>query len=393
MLRARRHTAVILVAFAVEGTVLAQGYGGSYSQIYGEPVDVSVKDLAFGVVPLIGRAVRTRGYVELDLNPNSQRQYLLQDEGFHILIVPRPEIASAFDFDGASLLGKRVEIVGLFETNTGAQLSMAEPTGRIEFWSWTVVEVDRKKLDRARTITLETLVTRPDRFVGQDVRFVGEFRGCNLYGDLPRRSLRLPSDWVVRDESHAVWITGRKPEGKGWSLSTRRKRDTGKWLVIVGRTNVEDGIVYVRASSVALTAKPSRRASPNAAAIPVDRPRMPPVIVFSLPLDGDTNVAPATRIAVQFSKDMDPRSFFGRILMRYAGPRRLGDVPFDYIQLEYDDGHRALRIDPGDALKSGREVELLLLPGIRDRDGLDLAPRAGHRFDDAVDIIRYVVGS
>jgi hypothetical protein len=390
MMCLRAYAAAILALLTLEGEIRAQGYGDLYTGIYGEPIDVSVKDIVFGIVP-VGRAVRTKGYVELDLERD--RRYLLQDEGYRIPIVPRPEAASAFDWDGRYLLGKRVALVGLFERNPEAQSTLLASAGRLEFWRWTVLDVKRKKHDKTPTISLETLATRPDRFDGQTVRFVGEYRGRNLYGDLPMRSLRHPSDWVVRDESFAVWITGKRPEGKGWSLSTRRKRDTGKWLVVVGQIDVVDGIVYVRASSVALTSKPSRRTALRADAAPEERPSVPPVVVFSLPLDGETAVNSSTKIAVQFSKDMDPDSFSGRILIRYAGPRRLGDLPFEYFRLEYDEGRRALRIDPGDEFQAGREVELLLLPGIRDREGLELMPRAGHRFKDAVDIIRYVVGS
>ncbi|MBN2369101.1 MAG: Ig-like domain-containing protein [Vicinamibacteria bacterium] len=398
MMRLRHYASVVLVVLVVlaaDGNARAQDFGDLYSQIYGEPIDVSVKDLAFGVVPFTGRAVRTKGYVEIDLDSSgdSARRYLLQDEGFRITIVPRPEAASAFSFDGISLLGKRVAIVGLFETNTGTQSAMFTNTGQLEFWRWTVLDVEKRKLEKAQTVSLEALVAHPDKYSGRVVRLTGEFRGRNLYGDLPSRSFRHPSDWVVRDASHSVWITGKKPEGKGWSLNAQRKRDTGKWLIIVGRSGVHDGIAYVRASSVSLTSAPRRRQPErNAIAAPDERPRRPPVVVFSLPLDGERDVTPTTSIAVQFSKDMDPHSFSGRILVRYAGPRRIGDMPFDYVRLEYDQGRRALRIDPGDALQSGREVELLLLPGIRDREGLELIPRAGRRFDNAVDVIRYIVG-
>ena len=121
------------------------------------------------------------------------------------------------------------------------------------------------------------------------------------------------------------------------------------------------------------------------------------MVVFALPLDGDREVAPDSRFVVQFSKDMDESTFEGRVQLRYIGPILPGDRPFDAVKLTYDGGRRALTVDPGDVLKPGRRIELLLLPGIADIDGLTLLPRpdhvAGFGAVEAVDILRYLVAS
>ena len=44
--------------------------------------------------------------------------------------------------------------------------------------------------------------------------------------------------------------------------------------------------------------------------------------------------------------------------------------------MTYDGGRKALTVDPGDVLRPGREVEILLLPGIVDIDGLRSSRRA-----------------
>jgi hypothetical protein len=62
------------------------------------------------------------------------------------------------------------------------------------------------------------------------------------------------------------------------------------------------------------------------------------------------------------------------------------------VTISYDGGRRALTVDPGDVLRNGRQIELLLLPGIVDVDGLELEPRPGRTVGTAVDVLRYRIG-
>ena len=61
-------------------------------------------------------------------------------------------------------------------------------------------------------------------------------------------------------------------------------------------------------------------------------------------------------------------------------------------QDQNDGGLRALTIDPGDLLRSGRRLELVLLPGIADVDGLPLVARPGREREDVVDVLQYIIG-
>jgi hypothetical protein len=54
-------------------------------------------------------------------------------------------------------------------------------------------------------------------------------------------------------------------------------------------------------------------------------------------------------------------------------------------------GRRALKVDPGDQLRAGRVVELILLPGIVDIDGQPLQSRPDHDPGGAADVLRYRV--
>jgi len=81
------------------------------------------------------------------------------------------------------------------------------------------------------------------------------------------------------------------------------------------------------------------------------------------------------------------------VMLRYVGPVLPGDREFDGVKLSYDQGRRALTVDPGDVLRPGRQIELMLLPGISDLDGLTLVARPGKQFDGAADVLRFRVGT
>ena len=51
----------------------------------------------------------------------------------------------------------------------------------------------------------------------------------------------------------------------------------------------------------------------------------------------------------------------------------------------------ALKIDPGDLLRPGRVVEILLLPGIVDLDGQPLQTRPGRNPGGAIDVLRFQI--
>jgi hypothetical protein len=362
-----------------------------YEMRYGTPVMVSITDLVQSPDSYVDRAVRTHGRLNLE----GLNTYTLQDGfGSRVLVVPVNEIASGWEAEARTLFGQDVEVTGVF-LRTGASTGGVASTtgGAIRFWSFLGGEPTKEKLAKAETFSLETLVTRPGRYDGRLVRVVGQFRGHNLFGDLPTRSESGRSDWVLKDELFAVWITGKKPKGDGFALDASLKRDTGKWLEVTGRVETRRGATYVLAQSVVLTTEPRPAAMAQPPAPPPPRPKRSPIVVFTLPLDGDGEVPGDTRFAVQFSNDMDEGSFQGKVVLRYAGRPMPGDREFDGVRFTYDGGRRALYVDPGDRLRPGRQVQLLLLPGIVDTDGVALEPRPGRTADaETVDVLTYKVG-
>src|SRR5262245_21064987 len=370
-----------------------------YEMQFGEPVEVALSDLLNNPESYLDRAVRTHGQLEMGLD--LKQSYRLRDTfGGFLLIQPINDISYMFEQEARKGFGKEFEITGVFRQRNLANTTdpSADRTTPYAILFWAYIGPPDKEADKAAeksatNLRLEDIVTHPGKYEGKMVRVTGLFRGENLYGDLPSRSQRKGADWVIKDDLFAVWVTGRKPKGDGFSLDASLKRDTGKWMEVVGRVASVGQVVYIQASTVSLGSPPKdavvAQASPTPP--PPERPKVPPVVVFALPLDGDREVPRAIRFQVQFNKDMNEDSFKDRVVLRYAGRPQPGDREFTAVRLMYDGGHRALVVDPGDVLRPGRVVELLLLPGIVDMDGMLLEPRDARPVGSAVDVLRYQV--
>jgi len=387
-----RRVALVSLFLAGVAPAAAQVRNVSYYEArYGPIADVSLSDLVLESAEYDGRGVRTSG--RLSISPAvGDRSWQITALGASVVISPFPEVANEFEDMARRSMGRTIEVTGVFHSTSHGAGGFGTVGGVLQIWSFqgTPEDEGKGKKPQGIEVSLESLVTQPGNFDGSLVRVVGKFRGRNLYGDLPVRSERRHSDWVIKNDLFAVWVTGSKPKGDGFSLDSGLKRDTGKWLEVVGVPETRNEITYIKARRVSLTEKPAE-ATVAPPPPPPEIPKVPPVVVFSLPLDGE--LVPSTgRFVIQFSNDMKVASFDGHVRVRYAGPVQPGDRPFDGVTLSYDEGRRALTVDPGDVLRSGREVDVLLLDGIVDIQGLNLEPRPGVHLDDAVDMLRYRVG-
>jgi hypothetical protein len=362
-----------------------------YESRYGATVAVSLDDLLQMPESYVGKAVRTRG--QLDMLPttqSSQRYSLRGTFGGRVFLSPMAEAASEFEAQAPRWLGREVEVTGLFGAGTDSSTGMR--ASYIAVWGFLGPPDEKTLRGPVTETTLEDLITRPGKLDGKMVRVKGQFRGSNLFGDLPATSRNRANDWVIKEDLFAVWVSGRKPKGPGWVFDPGLKRDTGKWLQVTGRVATEKGVVTLEAVEVSLTREPGpalQAAQP--APPPPPRPKKPPVVVFSLPLDGEREVPVNGVFQVQFSKDMEESSFKGRVVLRYAGRPQPGDRDLDAVKVSYDGGLRALKIDPGDLLRPGRVVEILLLPGIVDLDGQPLQTRPGLNPGGAIDVLRFQI--
>lgn len=367
-----------------------------YDRLYGQPVDVSITDLVNNPEAYRSRAVRTRGRLEVGSGGLRNNLTLRDSFGAGAAIAPLDEIRGHWDQEALAMMGQEVEITGVVQAPTSEDVARDPGMARIliRFWSYQGPPEKQSPdmLKKASEVALESLVTRPGGRDGQLVRVIGKFRGHNLYGDLPSRSQRQRGDWVIKDEAFAVWVTGKKPKGKGFDLDASLKRDTGKWLEVIGKPATRGGVTYIQAVQVSLSAPPTPTAQALPPPPPPERPKVPPVIVFAMPLDGEGGLPADSRFIVQFNKDMDETSFKDHVLLRYAGPMRPGDQPLNNVKVTYDRGFRALTVDPGMALAAGRQLELVLLPGIVDTEGLPLTSRASPVADGIADILRFSTG-
>ncbi|HVO13089.1 MAG TPA: Ig-like domain-containing protein [Vicinamibacteria bacterium] len=382
----RRLLPIVAVAI-LAGTARLVAAQAPYESQYGATIEVSIDDLIQMPEQYNNRNVKTHG--QLEMVPTAAREtYALRGTfGGMVVIVPTAEMGTYFEEQARRWLGKTVEVSGVFQGTA--------PNYYIAIWGF-LGPPDEKAAPPPSETTLEDLLTKTGEFTGKVVKVRGQFRGQNLFGDLPSASRRHSSDWVIKEDLFAVWVTGKKPKGPGWELDAGLKRDSGKWILVTGRVHAEKGVVTVEATEVALTKEPGPRAPVEAALPPPPpppRPKKTPVVVFSLPLDGDREVPANTVFKVQFNKDMDEPSFKGRVVLRYAGRPQPGDRNLDAVKVSYDLGLRTLAIDPGDLLRPGRVVEILLLPGIVDVDGLELQARPGARPGAATDVLRFQVAA
>lgn len=366
----------------------ARAQADEYQARYGSTVAVSLDDLLQMPESYFNKAVRTRGQLDMLPSMSSQRYSLRGTFGGRVFLSPMAEAANEFEAQAPRWLGREVEVTGLFGGGTDPATGLR--TLYIAVWGFLGPADEKAARGPVTDTTLEELVTKPGKLDGKLVRVKGQFRGSNLFGDLPASSRKRDSDWVIKEELFAAWVTGRKPKGSGWVFDAGLKRDTGRWLQVTGRVATEKGVVTLDAAEVSLTREPGpavQAAQPPPP--PPPRPAKPPVVVFSLPLDGEREVPVNTVFQVQFSRDMEEHSFKGRVVLRYAGRPQPGDRDLDAVKVSYDLGLRTLKIDPGDLLRPGRVVEILLLPGIVDLDGVPLQTRPGLAPGGATDVLRF----
>jgi hypothetical protein len=242
--------------------------GQSRTDQYGNPETVELASISGDAGPYQRRNVRVRGTAE----PLGWQHYLtLRDGGFRVLLIP---MDTGVEIE--RLLGFPVEITGVVRQIRKKQyvgrppvdLDLVEDPGlpvlpapdlslpRVSLTVLSMSDITPLEKRVAPAEIAKNIAADPARYTGKKVTIIGQFRGRNLFGDLPTVSQRNPSDWVLKDGDSALWVTGKSPRGKGWALDPGYKGDTSKWLEVVGRAEVVEGIVYLRASQVVLASAP-----------------------------------------------------------------------------------------------------------------------------------------
>lgn len=223
------------------------------------------------------------------------------------------------------------------------------------------------------TPTVRALALEPWKFAGQTVTVTGNFRGRNLFGDLPDAPGKGRYDFIVRGGEGAIWVTGIRPRGSGFDFDVDRRIDSNRWLEVTGPLLHDRGLVRIQATRVALAKAPAASEPDRDDGAPVSAAPPPPAeVVFNSPTEGETDVSPSTSIRVQFSKGLLEASLAGRVRASYVGGPAGAEGPS--LKTTYDAANRAIEIKFDKPLEAFRTVKIEILDGVTAFDSGTFAP-------------------
>jgi hypothetical protein len=213
-------------------------------------------------------------------------------------------------------------------------------------------------------LSVRVLALEPWRYEGQKVTVVGNFRGRNLFGDLPGAPGRSSYDFVIRGAEGAVWVAGVRPRGRGFDLDIDRRVDSDKWLEVSGTLAHDRGLVRIDATQLTLAKAPQISEAPEEPEAPPPPP--PPLeVVFSAPTDAEVDIPPGDPIRIQFSRGLDPKSLAGSVRVAYVGSEATPPA----FQTTYDAANRAIALRFAQPLEPFRTVRVEILDTLRAFDG------------------------
>jgi hypothetical protein len=224
--------------------------------------------------------------------------------------------------------------------------------------------------------TVRAIVLQPSKFADRGVTVTGRFKGRNLSGDLPSALNRSRWDFVVQSADAAIWISALRPRGTGFELDAGAKVDTGRWLEVSGTVHVEGSRVWIEGESLRI-AKPPTETETEPTPMPVIK-EAAPTVIFTAPLTEDVDVTTDTSVRVQFSRDMDGRTFRGHVRVSYVVTNPAAPPPpsLPVPTSTYHEANRALEIKFAGPLARFQTVKVELLDGIVAMDGQVLVPWA-----------------
>jgi len=217
--------------------------------------------------------------------------------------------------------------------------------------------------------SVRSIALEPWKYEGQVVTIVGNFRGRNLFGDLPGAPGKSKYDFVLRGTEGALWVTDLRPKGQGFDFDINRRVDTDRWVEVSGTVEREKGLVSLKGTRVTLAKRPERVADEEPAPAPV--PLLPVEVVFNAPIDGETDVRGNAPIRIQFSRGLNEQSLDGHVRLTYVG---LPNAPAIAFMMSYDAAARAVVITTTQPLEAFRTVRVQLLEGLTAFDGAPPKP-------------------
>jgi hypothetical protein len=214
---------------------------------------------------------------------------------------------------------------------------------------------------------LRTVAMEPSRFEGQRLSILGQFRGRNLYGDLPEAPAPARWQFVLRASDTALWVMGVQPRGKDFNFDPTKRIDSGRWVRVQGTVRTAKGLTWLEGTSIELAPAPAE----SVTEVEIAPPPPPVEVLFTAPTEGETEVRLGERVRMQLSRDLDPASLEDRVRITYAKDTTERTVTF---VANYTRENRALEIKPNEPLEPFRLVKVEFLDGIKGTDGGALAP-------------------
>jgi hypothetical protein len=226
--------------------------------------------------------------------------------------------------------------------------------------------------------SIRAIALNPTRYLDQKVTIAGQYSGRNLLGDLPDAPAKSRYDFVLRTADAAIWVTNMRPKGKDFELSLDARIDTRRWLEVRGTVRQGRGLLWIdaEAGSLAVVKPPTETKTDDE---PIRLPAAPPPeVVFSAPTQDEADVSMGATVRIQFSRDIDPATFKGRIRVQYLTSQTVerGEptTPTAEFTTQYSAASRVLELKFGKPLERFRTVKVDLLDGILGTDQQPLEP-------------------
>lgn len=230
-----------------------------------------------------------------------------------------------------------------------------------------------EKYEPSAQPSLRGIALDPARYAGKQVTLSGRFRGRNLFGDQPVSPGKSPHEYVLRVADASIWISGLRPRGRGFTLDPDARRDTREWVRVSGIVRHEAPVVWIEGKTIDLTKPDADMPSVEPPAAPPPGPA--PEIVFSAPLDGETEVATDVVLRVQFSRDIAPDSLKDQVAVAY-GMRQDGSTPgaAPAAHVTYRAANRSIEIRFAEPLAPFATVIVAFGNAITATDGVAMRP-------------------
>lgn len=300
--------------------------------------------------------------------------FILQTETTEILIL---------NLKNNNLLNERVDIrgqfidVGRLKPGNDRLSTYERPTHAAWPNPGEELIIDVIDLVQARNLntptSIRSFILEPERFKNQTVTVIGQFRGRNLFGDLPSAPRQSQYDFVLKSGEAAIWIVGLQPRGKNFDLDINTRVDTNRWFKITGALHQKTGLVMIEGTSIAATETQTSVSNNPIKLIPSSSSLPPITVVFSDPTPGEIDVDHTKLVRIQFERHIKTSTLVGRVKIMYLDDKKTESDSLEW-QSNYNAEVRALELKFAEPLKPYSTVRIELLDGIESLDGALVLP-------------------